>query len=53
MKFYVIEYENGAYCHGYFNSYSEAVNYAESLSGIISDYTLSEYDSEDDYFNNL
>lgn len=52
MKFYVIEYENGAFRHGYFNSYSDALNYAESGSGG-HDFTVSEYDSEDDYFNNL
>ena len=52
MKFYVIDYENGAFRHGYFNSYSAALNYAESGSGG-HDFTVSEYDSEDDYFNSL
>lgn len=52
MKYYVIDYENGAFRHGYFNSYSDAVNYAESCNGGY-DYTISEYDSAEDYENNL
>ncbi len=52
MKFYVIEYENGAFRHGEFNSYSSALNYAESHNGGY-DFTISEYDSEEDYWNNL
>jgi hypothetical protein len=52
MKYYVIEYENGEFRHGYFNSYSEALNYAESHNGGY-EYTISEYDSEEDYLNSL
>lgn len=52
MKFYVIEFENGAYRHGYFNSYQEAIDYADSFNGGW-DYTISDYDSEDDYDNSL
>ena len=52
MKFYVIDYENGSFRHGYLNNYNEAVDYAENNNGGF-DYTISEYDSEDDYFNCL
>ena len=49
MKYYLIEWENGEFRHGYFTSYNEAVNYADSVMDFI-DYTISEYDSEEDYF---
>ena len=52
MKYYVIEYENGVYRHGEFNSYAEAVNYAESHNGGY-DYTIEEYESEDDYLASM
>lgn len=50
--FYVICYENGETRYGNFNSYSAALNYAESRSGGY-DFTIEEYDSEEDYLNNL
>lgn len=49
--FYVINYENGEMINGEFNSYSEAVNYAERHSD--DDFTIEEYDCEYDYHNNL
>ena len=52
MKFYVITFENGECRHGNFSNYSQALNYAESRNGGW-DYTIDEYDSEDDYLNNL
>ena len=52
MKFFVIDYQNGACRHGYLNNYDEAFDYAENNNGGW-DYTISEYDSEEDYFNNL
>lgn len=48
MKYYIITYENGAFRHGEFESYSDAINYAESNNSGY-DYTIEEYDSEDDY----
>ncbi len=51
-KFYVIDYENGERHYGEFNSYSDALNYAESNNGG-DDFIISEYDSEDDYYNNI
>ena len=50
--FYVISYENGEYRNGNFNSYTEALNYAESRNGGY-DFTIEEYDSEEDYWDNL
>ena len=50
--FYVINYENGECRHGNFNSYSDCLNYAESHNGGYN-YTIEEYDSEDDYLNSL
>lgn len=50
--FYVIRYENGAERYGTFYRYADAVNYAESRSGGWN-YTIEEYDSEDDYLNNI
>ena len=52
MTFFVIEWANGEFRHGYFDSYNEAVRYADSVMDWI-DYTVSEYDSEEDYFNTL
>lgn len=52
MKFYVIDYENGATRYGEFNNYSDAMNYAESANGGY-DFLISEYDSEEDYENTL
>ena len=52
-KFYVLTFDEGSEKYGEFYRYSDAVNYAESLAEIYGDYTISEYDSEEDYFNNL
>ena len=52
-KFFVLTFDDGAEKYGEFYTYSDAANYAESLSEIYGDYTISEYDSEEDYFNNL
>ncbi len=51
-KFYVIEYDNGATRYGGFYSYSDALNYAESNNGGY-DFTIAEYDNEEDYYNNI
>lgn len=48
--FYVIEYENGATRYGYFDDYNSALNYAENNNQGY-DFTISEYDSEVDYFS--
>ena len=50
--FYVINYENGEIRYGDFNHYSDALNYAESYNGGWA-FTIEEYDSEDDYFENI
>lgn len=52
MKFYIISYENGAERYGEFSSYSAAVNYAESFNGGYN-FTIEEYDSEDEYLLNI
>lgn len=52
MKYYIITYENGEYRHGEFNSYSEALNYAESRNNGY-EFTIEEYESEEDYENSL
>ncbi len=52
MKYYIIEYENGEYKHGEFNNYTDALNYAESHNSGY-DYSISEYDSEEDYLMNI
>ena len=52
MKYYVISYENGETRYGDFNSYNDCLNYAESRNGGY-DFTIEEYDSEEDYFNSL
>lgn len=52
MKYYVIEYENGAYRHGEFNSYIDALNYAKSHCGGWA-FTIEVYESEEDYLMNL
>ena len=50
--FYVINYENGEQRHGNFEGYSDCLNYAESRNGGYG-FTIEEYDSEEDYFNDL
>ena len=52
MKFYVIDYENGATRYREFNNYNDAMNYAEGSNGGY-DFLISEYDSEEDYENTL
>lgn len=51
-KFYVISYENGAVRYMDNATYSEANRYAESNNGGW-DYTVEEYDGEDEYFDNI
>lgn len=50
--FYVINYENGEMRTRTFTNYIECLNYAESRNGGY-DFCIEEYDSEEDYFNNL
>lgn len=50
--YYIITYENGAQRHGEFNSYAEALDYAENNNGGW-DFTVEEYGSEEDYNDNL
>lgn len=52
MKFYVIDYENGATRYGEFNDYNEALNYAESSNGGY-EFTIEEYDSQEDWENSF
>ena len=52
MKFYNIQYENGVNLHGDFYDYESALNYAESRSDGF-DFTIEEYDNENDFFNSL
>ena len=52
MKFYVIEIEGGRTLYGDFRTYYDALNYAESCSKG-HEYTISVYDSEEDYLNNI
>lgn len=52
MRYYIITYENGSFRHGEFESYSDAINYAESNNSGY-DYTIDEYDSEEDYLINI
>lgn len=46
--FYVINYENGEMRNGEFNSYTEALNYAESRNSGY-EFCIEEYDNENDY----
>lgn len=50
--FYVITYESGEQRHGNFNCYMDALIYAESRNGG-NEFVIEEYDSEEDYENNL
>lgn len=59
-KFFVIEFESVFFATGYFNSYNDALKYVEYLNEIhkinLEDepsFTISEYDSEEDYYNNI
>ena len=49
-KFYIFDFENGARKYGEFNSYREALNYAESFGY---EFTISVYNSVEDYDNSL
>ena len=50
--FYIINYENGEQRHGNFYRYEDVLNYAETRNGGY-DFTIEEYDSEEDYLNDL
>lgn len=50
--YYVISYESGETRYGEFNSYTDCLNYAESKTGGY-DFTIEEYESESEYFENL
>lgn len=52
MRFYVIKYENGVVRYGEFATYKDAENYAESYNGGY-DYTISDYDSVEEYDESL
>lgn len=52
MKFYEIYIENGRNVHGDFYSYEDALNYAESCARG-HNFTIEEYDSEEDFFASL
>lgn len=51
-KFYVIEYDDGKTVYGDFRDYTDAVIHAMEINGDY-DFTISEYDSEEEYFDNL
>jgi hypothetical protein len=51
MKYYIISYENGETRYGEFADYMSALNYAETRNGGY-DFTIEEYDSEDEYIAN-
>ena len=50
MKFFVITYENGETRYGEFVDYTSALNYAESRNSGYN-FTIEEYESEEEYFN--
>lgn len=50
--FYVISYENGATRYLDCTNYNDVLDYAESHSGG-HEYTVEEYDSQEDWENNL
>ena len=52
MNYYVISCENGKIRTGEFADYTSALNYAESHN-VGDEFTIEEYDSENDYFANL
>lgn len=51
-KFYVVEYENGAYIKGEFATYSEVRAYAEKCSHGYG-FSIDEYENEQDYLMNI
>lgn len=50
--YYIINYENGEIRHGEFNCYTDALEYAESRNSGY-DFTVEEYDSEEEYEESL
>lgn len=50
-KFYVITYEHGVTLYGHFDTYAAADEYARSIYEW--DYTIEEYDNEDDYWDSI
>lgn len=50
--FYVISFSNGVTKYGNFYNYIDCLNYAESLSCGYN-FTIEQYDSEEDYYNSL
>ncbi len=50
--FYVIDFEDGRTHYSNFDNYYEALKYADDNTDG-EDYLISEYDSEEDYYNNL
>lgn len=52
MKFYIINYSGNIQHYGNFHNYIEALNFASTESNGC-DFTLEEYDSEEDYCNSL
>lgn len=52
MRFYVIKYDDGRFKCGEFPDFGSAYDYAISNSNG-SEFLLSDYASEDDYFANL
>lgn len=50
--FYKIYYENGAERHGEFNTYADALDYAENNNGG-HDFIVEEFETEDDYLESL
>lgn len=52
MNFYVVTFSTGNSYHGHFNSLSDCLTYVENHK-FSDDFTFEEYDSEDDYINNL
>lgn len=51
-RFYIIRYESGEVRHGEFRNREEAQNYAESHNGGY-DFTIEEYDDEEEFLNEI
>ena len=51
-KYYVVEYENGAYIKGEFATYNEVREYAEKCSHGYG-FSIDEYENEQDYLMNV
>lgn len=50
--YYIISYESGELRTGEFRCYEDALNYADSRNSGY-DFTIEEYDDEQEYFDNL